>query len=151
MARRSVLRASDLDREHVAERLRNATAEGRLLASELEDRLGAALSARTYGELDALVADLPVLRDRRRRSTTPILIRAGFVLAVAMAVLAVVAIVTLIVLGIAGAWLAWMFFAWVLFGRKGWGRYAGCSRRYGRAYRSEMGRARSPRSGPITL
>lgn len=59
MVRRSHLRASDADREHVAEQLRNAAAEGRLLAEELEHRLGAALTARTYGELDAVVADLP--------------------------------------------------------------------------------------------
>jgi hypothetical protein len=54
-----MMRASDADREHVAERLRDAAAEGRLLADELEERLGAALSARTYGDLDRLVVDLP--------------------------------------------------------------------------------------------
>ena len=59
MARRYSLRASDSDREDVAERLRAATAEGRLLAEELEERLEVALNARTYGELDALVVDLP--------------------------------------------------------------------------------------------
>ena len=62
------MRASDADREHVAERLRNATAEGRLLASELEERLGAVFSARTYGELDAVVADLPRREVSERRS-----------------------------------------------------------------------------------
>jgi hypothetical protein len=60
------LRASDADREHVAERLRHATAEGRLTADELEDRLAALFAAKTYGELDALVADLPVPRSRDR-------------------------------------------------------------------------------------
>jgi hypothetical protein len=59
MARRATLRASDLDREQVAERLRQATAEGRLLAEELEERLEAVFTARTYGELDSVVADLP--------------------------------------------------------------------------------------------
>jgi len=53
------LRASDADREQVAERLRHATAEGRLNADELEGRLHALFAARTYGELGALVADLP--------------------------------------------------------------------------------------------
>jgi hypothetical protein len=43
----------------VAERLHTATTEGRLLAHELEDRLARALRARTYGELDAIVEDLP--------------------------------------------------------------------------------------------
>jgi len=55
-----LLRASDSDREHAAERLRQATAEGRLSADELEERLEALYGARTYGELDALLADLPV-------------------------------------------------------------------------------------------
>lgn len=59
MTRRAVLRASDADREQIAERLRQAAAEGRLFADELEERLSAAFSARTYGELDAIVADLP--------------------------------------------------------------------------------------------
>jgi hypothetical protein len=44
----------------VAERLRHATAEGRLTADELEERLEALYAARTYGELDTLVSDLPV-------------------------------------------------------------------------------------------
>jgi hypothetical protein len=53
------LRASDFEREQVAERLRQATAEGRLRTDELEERLGAAFSARTHGELEPLVSDLP--------------------------------------------------------------------------------------------
>ncbi len=60
MERRSLLRASDADREHVAERLREAALEGRLEPHELDERLGRALSARTYGELDPLIGDLPV-------------------------------------------------------------------------------------------
>jgi hypothetical protein len=59
VAREPGLRASDSDREQIAERLREATAEGRLGTEELEQRLGAALSARTYGELEPLVSDLP--------------------------------------------------------------------------------------------
>jgi Domain of unknown function (DUF1707) len=56
------LRASDSDRDHVAERLRHAMAEGRLSGDELEQRLEALYAARTYGELAALLADLPVDR-----------------------------------------------------------------------------------------
>src|SRR5437763_9687155 len=66
MARRSTLRASDADRERIAEQLRHATAEGRLLAEELEERLEATFGARTYGELDAVVADLPGAAVHRR-------------------------------------------------------------------------------------
>jgi hypothetical protein len=66
MTRRAGLRASDADREQIAERLRQAAVEGRLLAEELDERLGAALTARTYGELDAIVSDLPAPVVRRR-------------------------------------------------------------------------------------
>jgi hypothetical protein len=59
MTKRSSLRASDADRDRVAERLHQAVAEGRLLAHEFEERLGRTLRARTYGELDAIVDDLP--------------------------------------------------------------------------------------------
>jgi hypothetical protein len=59
MAKRSALRASDADRDRVAERLRQAVTEGRLLAHEFEDRLARTLRARTYGDLDAVVEDLP--------------------------------------------------------------------------------------------
>ncbi|WP_433343597.1 DUF1707 SHOCT-like domain-containing protein [Streptomyces sp. CA-253872] len=52
-------RASDADRDAVAERLREAAAEGRIDFDELDERLGTALSARTYGELRPLLADLP--------------------------------------------------------------------------------------------
>ena len=53
------LRASDADREAVADILRAQCAAGRLDVSELEERLSAALAARTLGELDRLLADFP--------------------------------------------------------------------------------------------
>ncbi|MFI8101841.1 DUF1707 domain-containing protein [Streptomyces sp. NPDC086023] len=53
------LRASDADRERVAERLRDALAEGRLDMGEFEERLEAAFKARTYAELAPLTRDLP--------------------------------------------------------------------------------------------
>jgi hypothetical protein len=54
-------RASDRDRESVADRLREAAAEGRLDPDELEQRIGAAYGARTVGELAPLTADLPAV------------------------------------------------------------------------------------------
>ncbi|MFG2096645.1 DUF1707 domain-containing protein [Streptomyces sp. NPDC048612] len=53
------LRASDTDRERVAEILRDALTEGRLAMEEFDERLEAAYKARTYGELEPLTADLP--------------------------------------------------------------------------------------------
>jgi hypothetical protein len=52
-------RAADVDRDAVAERLRIAAREGRLELWELDDRLGRTYSAKTYGDLETLVADLP--------------------------------------------------------------------------------------------
>lgn len=53
------LRVSHEDRDLVAEALRVAAGDGRLTADELDERLGQALSARTYADLAPLVADLP--------------------------------------------------------------------------------------------
>jgi hypothetical protein len=53
------LRASHADRDRVVDVLRIAAGDGMLTAEELDERLEAALSARTVGELTALTADLP--------------------------------------------------------------------------------------------
>ncbi|UUN27107.1 DUF1707 domain-containing protein [Streptomyces sp. FIT100] len=53
------MRASDAERERIAERLRDAVAEGRLDMEEFGERLDAAYKARTHGELEPLVRDLP--------------------------------------------------------------------------------------------
>ncbi|HEX3715215.1 MAG TPA: DUF1707 domain-containing protein [Trebonia sp.] len=53
------LRVSHEDRDHVAEQLRVAAGDGRLTADELDERLETALTARTYGELEVVLADLP--------------------------------------------------------------------------------------------
>ncbi|MBN3929827.1 DUF1707 and DUF2154 domain-containing protein [Streptomyces verrucosisporus] len=53
------MRASDADRERVAEVLREAVAEGRLNMEEFQERLDSVYAARTQGELAPLVRDLP--------------------------------------------------------------------------------------------
>ena len=53
------VRASDADREHVARTLGAHGAAGRLTPEELEQRLDAAYAARTQGELERLLDDLP--------------------------------------------------------------------------------------------
>ncbi|AJT65954.1 hypothetical protein T261_4300 [Streptomyces lydicus] len=55
----SPVRASDAEREDMVERLRAATAEGRLTLEELAERCEAAYLARTRGELASVGADLP--------------------------------------------------------------------------------------------
>jgi hypothetical protein len=66
------LRASDADREAAADVLRAQCAAGRLDVAELEERLSAALAARTLGELERLMADLP-----RGRSAARVAARTG--------------------------------------------------------------------------
>ena len=59
MTSNDAMRASDGDREHAAGMLRDAYAAGRIDLEELHGRAGAAYSARTWGELRDLTADLP--------------------------------------------------------------------------------------------
>lgn len=59
------LRASDADRDRIADMLREALAEGRLTADEHAERVEGVLAARTVGELDAFVRDLPAAHGRR--------------------------------------------------------------------------------------
>ncbi|WP_084598830.1 DUF1707 SHOCT-like domain-containing protein [Actinoplanes subtropicus] len=53
------MRAADADRHQVADRLRAALDEGRLDLSEYDERLRGAYAAKTYGDLDRLLTDLP--------------------------------------------------------------------------------------------
>ena len=52
------IRASDADRDRVVDVLRDAAGDGRLTADEFGERLEAALTSRTHGELAVLTADL---------------------------------------------------------------------------------------------
>jgi Domain of unknown function (DUF1707) len=53
------LRASDADRDAVAEQLRDHFATGRIRMDELDERLDKVYAAQTYGELEPLIEDLP--------------------------------------------------------------------------------------------
>jgi hypothetical protein len=138
MAAHSSLRASDADRDAVAERLRHAAVEGRLEADELEERLHSALRARTYGDLRRLLSDLPAKPVRWERRGTDVMPAARIALAVALRaaiVLAVVAVV-LVVAAVMAAW--WVLWALVWLGL--WGRRS-CSARLARS-RRPLDRAR---------
>lgn len=56
------LRASDADRDRVADILREALAEGRLDSAEHSERLDQLYAAKTLGQLEPLVRDLPAGR-----------------------------------------------------------------------------------------
>lgn len=60
------LRASDADRDRVADILRDALAEGRLTTAEHAERIDVLYAARTMGELEPLTRDLPVPAGDRR-------------------------------------------------------------------------------------
>jgi hypothetical protein len=66
------LRASDDERESIVNELREHGAAGRLDVEELEQRVAAAYTARTHGELGALLADLPRTSPARRPAPAPV-------------------------------------------------------------------------------
>ena len=108
MARHSSLRASDADRDAVAERLRTAAVEGRLEPEELEQRLHAALRARTYGELNGLLADLPakpVRWQQPRRGVAPV---AGYALLLTARAIVAIAILGAVLIAAAATFAWWM-------------------------------------------
>ena len=121
MAPHSSLRASDADRDAVAEHLRGAAVEGRLEPDELEERLHAALRARTYGDLQRLLTDLPATPIARERHGTRVMPAARAALAVALRVLltlAVVAVVLLLAAAMATWWVLWALVWFGLCGRR---------------------------------
>lgn len=67
----SELRASDADRDRIADMLRDALAEGRLTAEEHAERVEGVLAARTVGELDVFVRDLPAAHTGRHTAAAP--------------------------------------------------------------------------------
>ncbi|WIX83798.1 DUF1707 domain-containing protein [Amycolatopsis carbonis] len=54
------MRASDADREQVAQVLHQALSEGRITMTELEERLSTVYAAKTIGELKPVTRDLPI-------------------------------------------------------------------------------------------
>jgi DUF1707 SHOCT-like domain len=144
------LRASDADREEIVTRLHKAATEGRIAPEELEQRVSAALTARTYSELDATVADLPrqparrPQRDVRRRSTAgwalSVVKEYPLVLLVALPVLAVTAAM---VIAATVMWAVLMVVVMVLGGRPRGPRSPWMYTRYRRAYGPPPRRPRS--------
>jgi hypothetical protein len=144
------MKASDADREQIAERLRTATAEGRLLAEELEHRLDKTFAARTYGELDVLVADLPggesVPRRRGSRPTTVQRLRSVPPLALVFAIPVLFAVVIAVMVVIASLFTVWAIVAvigWWLFGYRRGAHPGRALRQLHGCRRMQDGRART--------
>ena len=64
-------RVADADRDRTVTLLREHVVEGRLTLDEFSERVGRALQARTRGDLDAVMADLPATRRPRPRPRSP--------------------------------------------------------------------------------
>ena len=125
-------RVGDADRDRTADLLKEAHAAGYLTLEETDERLGTALAARTRGELDRLIADLPpewrASRERGQRPAGPPQHQRPTLPAEAVWLVPLVMVITgVIVLAVLtrGMWffpwpLLWIFFA---FGRRrgaGW-------------------------------
>lgn len=116
------LRAGDRDRDQVAEALREHYAQGRLTVEEFDERVTAATSAKTMGELRTLTTDLPALPDAaepQKRAWTPKQMRwiaAGGVVAAAV-VVALLAVFGQIFLAVP-AWLVILVVVRLLHGRR---------------------------------
>jgi nitrate reductase NapE component len=86
------LRVGDKERDSVAEILRQRHLEGRLDSDEFQARLESCLSAKTYAELDELIADFPREAEARNR-LRPTRARRPWPLAFVLLPLAVIALV----------------------------------------------------------
>src|SRR4051795_922297 len=114
----SGLRASDADRERVAERLREHYGEGRLSDDDLSERIDAAYRARTISALEGLTVDLPSKQGpghRRPRSALETSVRIH---------LTTYLVVNLLLIGIWAASGGGYF--WPIWPILGWGIGVGC-------------------------
>ena len=75
------LRASDADREFTVDALRHHAGDGRLTVDEMSERIDRVYAARTLGELDVLVHDLPTARPSARAGAISPIVIPGFVVA----------------------------------------------------------------------
>ena len=66
------MRAGDGDRKAVAEQLKSALDEGRLDLHEYDERLQRTYAAKTYGDLDGLLDDLPGTIPVQRSQVEPV-------------------------------------------------------------------------------
>jgi Domain of unknown function (DUF1707) len=137
------LRVSQAERDEVAAALAGHYADGRLTVEEYEERVGAALGARTGRDLEPLLADLPAADPprspaRTRRGPEPRSMRPPEIPVRLLAVTGVV------VLAIAtGPWALWLLWPALLFtGGCGFGR------RHGRVRADFRARA-TPEQPPV--
>lgn len=93
----SEMRVSDAERRVMVDALSQHFADGRLDQSEFDERMEAALGAKTRGDLDGLLRDLPPLDDAVKHPTSPRRRRSGR---------------TLVLLGVFALWLVVSSWSW---------------------------------------
>lgn len=113
------LRAADADRERVAERLGTSHTEGRLDLAEFQQRVERCYEAKTIGELEQLVTDLPRQDERDEGRSLRWFLPPRF----GLAPLAAILIALLVISAAMGhnvfwLWIPLLFFFW----RMSWGR-----------------------------
>jgi hypothetical protein len=122
------MRASDDDRERLIAELNEHTVAGRLSTDDLEQRLQAAYSAQTTGELDTLRRDLPVTarqaalehRARRAHLTRRMIQESGG----SLGLFVVCSVIWLASGGSGSFWPVWVLIVFVLsVVRNGWALY----------------------------
>jgi Domain of unknown function (DUF1707) len=128
MIRNPNLRASDADREAMADRLRKHHTDGRLDQDEFQERLERCFAAKTVGELAELTRDLPddPARHRARGRTGFGLLGCLRMIPIVPIILAIVAIH--LILGVVGGlWILipLFFLARFMFFRRGFGGWSG--------------------------
>ncbi len=115
------LRAADVDRRRVVADLQRHYADGRLTTEELRERIGQAMTARTYADLDGLQRDLPAIELAPRptaavcnTSPTPAQCRQGFRAHALFYLLVMSGLVILWLLTSPGGyfWPVWPMFGW---------------------------------------
>jgi hypothetical protein len=104
------LRAGDADREATGDRLRKHHAEGRLDAEEFQERIERCYAAKTLGDLDELVLDLPREPAPRERGYGRPFRRAYLHAMIPFAPILFALIVASAVTGWHGLWLAFPLF-----------------------------------------
>jgi hypothetical protein len=113
------LRAADTDREHTAERLRESHSEGRLDMDEFQQRLERCYQAKTVGELDELVHDLPRHDEHAERPSLGWVRPSG----ARLAPLAAIVIALIVISAAIGHHIFWLWIPLVfLFWRMSWWR-----------------------------
>jgi hypothetical protein len=128
MMRDPNVRASDADREAIADRLRQHHTDGRLDQDEFQERLEKCFAAKTVGELADLTRDLPTEQSLHTSGgrTGFGLVRCLRMLPILPIILAIIAIH--LVLGVAGGlWILipLFFLARFMFFRRGYRHWSG--------------------------